>query len=102
MTETTKTKGHMSMTTQVVVSGIGFITAIGGAYVSTSASVNEKISNVRTDVEVIREREDLHYLEVQKQMANVLTSVNEVNENSRLLNSKMDGILNSFRKNPNY
>ena len=79
-----KIKGQMSVSGMV----IGGIASVITAFVTGSFAANGEVANLKTEIAVVRTTEELHYLEVQKQL--------------EVIDSKLDGILQSLRNNPNY
>lgn len=50
--------------TPIIVAGIGALTAITGSFLTTSATVDGKINQVDTKVQVLQERQELQYKEL--------------------------------------
>ena len=68
-----KLEGRTPIITLVIAGSFTLLASIGGAWVTANGAVNEKVADVNTEVKVIQERENNHYLEVQKQ----ITTLNE-------------------------
>ena len=60
-------KGQISITV-AIVGAVGMIVA---SVLTAFATTSSGVSNVRAEVEVIKERENNHYAEVQKQLSQI-------------------------------
>ena len=57
-----------------IIGAIGIpLASVFAAWVTASGTANDRISDVRTEVRVVEERENNHYAEVQKQLSEMNT-----------------------------
>lgn len=64
-------KGQASLMAMVVTASITVVGSVFTAWATASGTANERLSDVRTEVRVIAERENNHYAEVQRQLTEI-------------------------------
>jgi|GEM_PF-2884482 len=78
-----KMKGQVQLVTVIVGAGLSMVGSLAISTVSATYTANTK-------VQIVEERENNHYSEIQKQFSDLQTQMNENNKNT---NQKLDRLI---------
>lgn len=67
---------------QVLVAGIGATAAVVGSFFAAQATVDMRVAALDAKVQVVTEREDNHFVEVQSSLKRIEDKVDRVNKNN--------------------